>query len=272
MPSSWVDAVAVTAKAAKGDDAEVHVALWNSRITSVVPCPDKTLDVLRKYLFGRWCGNVGSSLCRYLARTHGADWSSQLTSSRLIRAASLRQYRGGSEKNENGKRYFGPPEVSPGQSGLIRDADAGKIALHQVLASGWWDWTNGSSLLFWRWDFDTQRSAARDGMEIFVQGPLPTNMRPARPVHPDKRTMLGPKIDTVRKRNYIVPGPVSNLMDFFDVPKGEIDIRVVYNGTTSGLNERLFAPGFFLPNADSAGRLLMYNSRTQWMPTWARCF
>jgi hypothetical protein len=264
MPSSWVDAAVVTAKAAKGDDAEVHVALWNSRITSVVPCSDKTLDVLRKYLFGRWCGNVGSSLRRYLTRTHGATWSSQLTTSR-IRAASLRQHQGGlekNEKNENGKRHFGPPEVSSGQSGLVRDAEAGKIALHQVLASGWWDWTNGSSLLFWRWDFDTQRSAARDGMEIFVQGELPTNLRPARPVHPDKRAILGPKIDTVRKRNYIAPGPVSNLTDFFDVPKGEIDFRIVYNGTTSGLNEKLWSPGFFLPNADSAGRLLMYNSYT----------
>jgi hypothetical protein len=99
-------------------------------------------------------------------------------------------------------------------------------------------------------------------MEIFVQGELPTNLRPARPVHPDKRAMLGPKIDTVRKRNYIAPEPVSNLTDFFDVPKGEIDIRVVYNGTTSGLNEKLWSPGFFLPNADSAGRLLMYNSYT----------
>jgi hypothetical protein len=84
----------------------------------------------------------------------------------------------------------------------------------------------------------------------------------SRPPHPDKLALLGQKVDKVRLRKYILPGPVANLTDFFDVPKGDDDIRVVYNGTSSGLNEALFAPGCYLPNADAAARLLMYYSHT----------
>jgi hypothetical protein len=73
---------------------------------------------------------------------------------------------------------------------------------------------------------------------------------------------LGPKIDKVRLRHCILAGRVSNLTDFFDVPKGDEDVRVVHNGASSGLNEVLWAPGFFLPNADSAARLLMFCSFT----------
>ena len=46
------------------------------------------------------------------------------------------------------------------------------------------------------------------------------------------------------------------------MPKGDLDIRVVYNGTASGLNEALWAPGFYLPNANAAARLLMFYSFT----------
>jgi hypothetical protein len=99
-------------------------------------------------------------------------------------------------------------------------------------------------------------------MEIFVQGPLLTKMHPARPPHPDKLVMLGSKVDKVRLRNYILAGPVQNLTDLFNVPKGENDIRAVYNGTSSGLNKALFAPGLYLPNADAAARLLVYYSYT----------
>jgi hypothetical protein len=67
-------------------------------------------------------------------------------------------------------------------------------------------------------------------------------------------------VDKVRLRKCILPGPVANLMEFFDVPKGDDNIWVVYNGTSSGYTEALFAPGFYLPNADAAARLLMYYS------------
>ena len=80
---------------------------------------------------------------------------------------------------------------------------AGRQALHQVLSSEWWDWSMGSSLLFWHWDVDTQLVAARNGMVIVVKGELLTKMRRTRWPTPEKAAQLGPKIDTVRVRTYI---------------------------------------------------------------------
>jgi hypothetical protein len=45
----------------------------------------------------------------------------------------------------------------------------------------------------------------------------------------------------------------------FDIPKG-LDIRVVYNGTLSGLNEALRAPSFFLPSGNAALRVMAFTT------------
>ena len=60
---------------------------------------------------------------------------------------------------------------------LVRDVTLGRAVLAQVLAGTWWDWTNGSSLIFWRWNGRAQIKAARDGMDIFVHRPLPRGRR-----------------------------------------------------------------------------------------------
>ena len=44
-------------------------------------------------------------------------------------------------------------------------------------------------------------------------------------------------------------------MDFFEVEK-DSDIRLVYNGTSCGLNDALWAPNFFLPTPAAAARVL----------------
>jgi hypothetical protein len=40
-------------------------------------------------------------------------------------------------------------------------------------------------------------------------------------------------------------------LNYFAVPKGEDDIRVVFDGTASGLNDALWANWFSLPKLDS---------------------
>jgi len=53
-------------------------------------------------------------------------------------------------------------------------------------------------------------------------------------------------------------------VDYFPVPKGLgplgewLDIRVVYNRTSCGLNEAVWAPGLLLPTADTAIRQLCF--------------
>jgi hypothetical protein len=50
------------------------------------------------------------------------------------------------------------------------------------------------------------------------------------------------KLAQVQDHCYICPGRVISLTDYFDVPKGESDVRMVYNGTSCGLNFVLCAP------------------------------
>ncbi len=49
----------------------------------------------------------------------------------------------------------------------------------------------------------------------------------------------------------MVQGEVKSLTSFFAVPKGEGDVRIVYDGTKSGLNNQLWAPWFPLPTIDT---------------------
>ena len=62
--------------------------------------------------------------------------------------------------------------------------------------------------------------------------------------------MVG-KLDVVRKRRYLEPGEVFSLTSFFAVPKGVEDIRMVYDGTKSGLNENIWVPRFPLPTVNT---------------------
>jgi hypothetical protein len=55
------------------------------------------------------------------------------------------------------------------------------------------------------------------------------------------------KVVQVRKRGYIPPGKIFWGTHYFCVDKGLDDIRIVYNSTSCGLNEVLWAPRFGLP-------------------------
>jgi hypothetical protein len=55
------------------------------------------------------------------------------------------------------------------------------------------------------------------------------------------------KLTKVRQRGYIAPGIIASLTLFFEVEKGEDDIRLVYDGSVSGLNLSIWVPRFFLP-------------------------
>jgi len=58
----------------------------------------------------------------------------------------------------------------------------------------------------------------------------------------------------------LVPGPVDSLTSFFAVPKGEGDIRTVYDGTKSSLNALFWAPLFPLPTVESLVRVFVTGS------------
>ena len=146
---------------------------------------------------------------------------------------------------------------------LLLDADRGAEILSQALRSSWWEWNSGSSLFFWRWNGEVQQKDARDGMEIYVSGNLPSSQaKPARCASLPHLKLMASKVESMLKRGYLEEGFVRSNVHYFSVPKGEDDIRVVFDGTSSGLNNSLWAPNFYLPSSQSALLLLTFSS---WM-------
>ena len=146
---------------------------------------------------------------------------------------------------------------------LLRDVECGFRILRQVSISSWWDWTGGSSLFFWRWNGKEQIRGSRDGINIFVTQAFPSRgKQKTLRLPPEQRPMVAAKLETMIYRNYLEPGHVSNTVHFFAVPKGDADIRMVYDGTSSGLNDTMFAPNFWLPSARSAANVMGFGT---WM-------
>jgi hypothetical protein len=105
--------------------------------------------------------------------------------------------------------------------------------------------------LFWRWPLDYQTNI-RDGIPLHIRKQLPRWQVKQRH-EPDAATrgQVCTKLTNVREKEYIAPGPVIALTSYFPVKKGDTDIRMVYDGTKSGLNAALWAPWFPLPTIDA---------------------
>ena len=91
----------------------------------------------------------------------------------------------------------------------------------------------------------------------YVTGTLPTNFVRAKRPKAIKVPLMLPKFSLILSQHYVEEGPILTLTDYFDVPKAD-DIRLVYNGTSCGLNGCLWTPNFWLPTAKSALRSLKF--------------
>lgn len=128
--------------------------------------------------------------------------------------------------------------------------EAGAECIRRAEAASWWEWDGGSRLFFWRWPRWMQKEV-RDGKEPWRVGEWPRYLKPQTPVlDAIRREALIKKLTKVQKRGYIEAGDVRSLTKFFDVPKGDRDIRMVYDGTISGLNDVLWSPRFGLPTVE----------------------
>jgi hypothetical protein len=56
------------------------------------------------------------------------------------------------------------------------------------------------------------------------------------------RSSMGEKLKKVFTRRYFLYGMILSLTSLFAVAKGATDIRMVYNGTSSGMYSHLWAP------------------------------
>jgi hypothetical protein len=68
------------------------------------------------------------------------------------------------------------------------------------------------------------------------------------------------KLGKVRDRRYVTKGNVDSLTSFFAVPKGTDDVRMVYDGTRSGLNDAIWVPRFPLPTVNTMLRAVDENT------------
>ena len=68
------------------------------------------------------------------------------------------------------------------------------------------------------------------------------------PVEQLEFDMVNKKIEDLQNRWYITSGIFISLTNFFHVPKGDIEIRLVYDLTDYGLNEALWDTKLWLPS------------------------
>ena len=138
---------------------------------------------------------------------------------------------------------------------------SGLDALRYVVNSGWWEWTGGSGILFWRWP-----SVYQDEMRIgvppyFVEAPPHAMDRQPPYTSEEVKLQVAEKINAVIDKGYVKHlekgQEVVSLMYMFHVPKGTEDIRMVYDGSKSGLNKTLFAPWFHIHTVDMMCRSLL---------------
>jgi len=218
-------------KSVKADDATTPVHLWDERVWSVHHisarrqsfqaryhhCP---LDSFRGFLLRRWKINVRQSFQRYLREAYGTTWS---------------------KLGQRGSR-------------LTADLRSGRECLWHAMEAEWWEWSQGSRPFFWRWP-SSLRDLARDGFPPYISSVLPQYTRP-QPVErdPQVRQKVATKLAGVRDKRYVCKGTVTSLTSYFSVPKGDQDIRLVYDVSKSGLNKSLWAPNFGLPMVDTLTR------------------
>ena len=91
---------------------------------------------------------------------------------------------------------------------------------------------------------------------MWWDGKLPRWRRPQlQPKTEEDRKLLKKKIGSVLSKGYLNSGNVHSLVPFFYVPKGNDNVRVVYNGSTSRLNDTMWVPSVSATNANSMLRL-----------------
>ena len=297
VPPNWLLNEGVTnAKqdAVQHDDAAVPLHLWYNMlciklgVTSLSAAQQSGLGTLRHMLVHRiWKRRVTKCFCAWLRcaycheismkglfrphdkepRTTEIKGCSRCTSNRRIAVMKSKVVRYVSERKcyewrKGGRKIYRTwfddyiIRKNDNSEDRRRDILAGRDCIERVGACSDWKWNNGSRLFFWRWgEF---KEDVRDGAPIYHYDKLPNCKKPQPPPKdPNSLSKVQTKLNDVRRKRYIEKGPVKSVTSFFDVPKGDDDIRMVYNGTSSGLNDSVWCPWFALPTVESELRAIV---------------
>lgn len=275
-------------KAAKSDDAEVPVHLWNNALSRKLgrvlsDSELDALDIIRKWSINIWKRSITRCFCTWLRceDCHFKNFEARFTSTlkcTKIKCSRCHRYDKTMKNNnlveavidEDNKKGIGYKWCNLGRKKyvkwlhiyrrqgdtirkleMIKNIAAGRDCIERAAGVTEWDWAKGSRLFFWRWGMEFCKEI-RDGAKIYIKRQLP-KCRDKQSLPKEKEIYLKvrKKVMKVRERQYITAGNVVSLTSFFAVPKGEDDIRLVYNATSSGLNETVWAPWFSLPTVES---------------------
>lgn len=220
-------------KAVKADDAEVPTYLWDLRVLG--PNPE----------------------ARKLKAMHGFRLFGQVVFLRCLRKDCTARLE---HKFGRAWRFMSCTTPSGKLTRIGREKEAIRNLLWHASHASWFEYHCGSHLYHFRFPIHYQRMA-RDGVPIYFEKPGPSIMNP-QPDFPDPavRERVKSKVDKVIRRRYMAKLTtgvnIKSLIKYFAVPKGVDDVRIVYDGTASGLNESVWAPSFWLPTIDSLIRAL----------------
>mmetsp|Transcript_18233 Transcript_18233/g.45137 ORF Transcript_18233/g.45137 Transcript_18233/m.45137 type:complete len:1296 (-) Transcript_18233:2196-6083(-) len=244
-------------KATKSDDAAVPEYLWTEHFIeesevksgwqeSDKPAIEKGMAILRKYLLRRWKWKVLRSYVDWLHQSGNRPEGSATNWVKLVQVGAEWKFewrKDGLQEYQSWHRRM--------KEGDLLEFEAGSDAIFRAWNSTWWEWDDGSRPFHWRWP-KWYRNTIRDGLEIHLRSDVPEYKVPQRDEKdPTIKEAIKKKLAKVRYRRYIAKGAVVSLTSFFAVEKGEDDIRMVYDGTKSGLNEAMWVPRFGLPTIES---------------------
>ena len=209
-------------KATKGDDAEIPVYLWDRRLRKQTALSNLSESDFQKAVSGLRCG-----LLTYWRRKVRSDFFSWW-------------------------RRYEEDCAAKGTVASTHGWNAGLSAVAHAYGASWWDWDGGSSPFFWRFPTEWMEDMMVGMKPMWIGDPPRYRVKQRVNRDVELREKERSKIQKVRARGYIGPlEGIQSLTSFFSVPKGDDDIRMVYDASKSGLNSVLFAPWFGLSTVDS---------------------
>jgi hypothetical protein len=236
-------------EAVKDDDAEIPYHLWNSRLTRLwdsqllPPSIEKPAEVLiQQCALGLWKMKVRRSFFAWFSNVYyfrvkhkkAAVWNGTKYS--------------WNERHKSQYRHYWSSMWGHRENDQMKSLLAAADCIERAANSSWWDWEDGSRPLFWRWSVEYHKQI-RHEIPLWYRGTAQRNfLSQSKEKDTEVRQSIGAKLMKVFVRRYFMYGMILSLTSFFYVPKGNTDVRLVYNGTSSGLNAHLWAPWFALPN------------------------
>ena len=226
------------ARAVKADDVEIPIHLWNDHVKAPGVSKerrDKALVGLRKLRFRRFRTVLLRDCSAYLASAYGADW----------------------ERKPCRKR---------GDERTKLDCDQGAITsmLWHSTHTNWFEFNAGSRLVHFRFP-ERYRKEARGKVKVYFKRHRPTTLK-MQPIIEDVTicAKTKEKISKVLKQRYLLPSDslVKLNIKYSAVPKGDNNVRMVYEATANKLNEAVWVPTLWLPTIDS---LVHTVCSTSWM-------